>query len=320
MCPTCTHRKRGSPSSQIDRYYCVTHLTGSVAHRIFIARTQTTVGTEPPAHDRLVVANGARVIGTCAHGTSATIRAQIDPHECITHLARLIPTHDGVTCAELTVGVLTPTHDRVVVEQRARVRHAGGDRASPCAARQLHRSQRSTHLACLITPIRRIADTELSARVRTEAHHRTVVSQHARVIRTRRHLRDRRRSTERNVDGDKVVTHLVRRPTDARHRTGADLSRRVRTEAHHRVVVAHHARVRIAQVDVSRNRRAECGCSVTAAHRGATGIGRRVAGNRRARGDECGSDDEPRRHAPAAWAMQIDVCGVLSCRVHGERT
>ena len=320
MCRTSAHCQHTAPGPHINSDKGITHVADAVTHRVLVARAEATVCTESPAHDRVIVTQRTGVIRTRAHRPGTTVRTEVDAHERIAHLPCVVTAHDGVAGTELSVGVLAPAHDGVVVEQCTRVRRAGSDCASLRTGRQRDGNERRPHLRGVGATIRRIADTELSTAVGTETQHRAVVTQDARVVRAGRHLRDRGCSTERNVDGDEVVPHLICRTADARHRTGADLPRRVRSEAHERRVVAHHARVRIAQVDVPRKRRTACCRAVATPYGGTSGIGRRIARRHRTRGNECSNDGESHRHTHAVRVMDVGVREVVRRRVHGERT
>ena len=101
---------------------------------------------EAPALDAAVVENGARVIPPGRHGHRRPPRAEVDEGQGVAHLAGRGAARPRVAEPELTVRVLPPALDPVIVEQRARVKHPRRDRRAHEAA------TRSTGAGAASTP------------------------------------------------------------------------------------------------------------------------------------------------------------------------
>src|SRR5690606_13522549 len=112
--------------------YCrqiVTHLAALVTHRALCATPQLRKRVLPPALDLTGVEDRTGVVMSRRDGARELPRTEVDVSEQIARLVWSVSSIFGVSESELTVGVVSPTTHRPIVEQHAGVFVARGYRS-----------------------------------------------------------------------------------------------------------------------------------------------------------------------------------------------
>ncbi len=140
-----------------------------------IAQTEFAERIPSPALDRAVVKDCARCIIQCIDRNGGFPRAQVHGSQVVAHFAGSITAMCRVTLTELTVKVFAPALYASVIENRARMQVARGDRDCCFASAEVDGGQIIAHLARVIAAIRRVAQTEPTKRIATPALYAPVV-------------------------------------------------------------------------------------------------------------------------------------------------
>ena len=113
--------------AEVDRGEVVAHFVRVDAAGSRIAQAEPTVTVASPALDGVVVEERTRVIATGGDVLGGANGAEVDRVEVFAHFVIDGAAGSRIAQAELTISVISPALDGVVVEERTRVRVTGGD-------------------------------------------------------------------------------------------------------------------------------------------------------------------------------------------------
>ena len=184
--PPAADRGGGAAGAEVDGGEVVAHLAGCVAAVVGVAQAELPVAVVAPALDGAVVEERAGVVAAGGDRGGGAAGAEVDGGEVVAHLAGLVAAVVGVAEAELAVAVVAPALDGAVVEQRAGVVVAGGDRGGGAAGAEVDGGKVVAHLAGLVAAVVGVAEAELAVVVVAPALDGAVVEQRAGVRPSRR--------------------------------------------------------------------------------------------------------------------------------------
>ena len=120
-------RKCRSPSTEIDWRGVLHSRARTITNGDNRVLTKLAILVRTPANDRRVVEQRTGVTCTSHDASRATPGRELDGKQIRAHFIWPVTAIHGVAVTKLTHVVLAPALDVVIVEQRTRVRRAGGD-------------------------------------------------------------------------------------------------------------------------------------------------------------------------------------------------
>ena len=176
-----SNHQRPGPGPQTDRRQ-TGRLTRTATDVGGVALAELTGQVVSPAIQAGLVQQRARMETAGGDRGRGASGPELDRGQVVAHLVQGGTDGGGVALAELTGRVVSPALHARIVQQRARMVTAGGDRGRGASRPELDRGQVVAHLVQGVTEIGGVALAELTGRVVSPAFDLAVGQQRARMV------------------------------------------------------------------------------------------------------------------------------------------